>query len=102
MHSGSRGVGDKVAQHHRDLAYRTQGTPEFGASLRDLQWAQRFALNNRTAMMDRLDQTRARVRAGTFPGTWGPLVHRARQGKCRQPTDTATLDAGDLVTVRTR
>ena len=48
MHSGSRGVGDKIAQHHRGLAYRTQGTPEFGASLRDLQWAQCFALHNRT------------------------------------------------------
>lgn len=70
LHSGSRGVGNKIAQRHikvaqrlckqwwidlpnPDLAYLPQGAPEFGEYLRDLNWAQRFALSNRAEMMDR-------------------------------------------------
>lgn len=70
LHSGSRGVGNKIAQKHIkiaqqlckrwwidlpnvDLAYLPQGTPEFAAYLRELNWAQRFALENRAEMMDR-------------------------------------------------
>jgi len=70
LHSGSRGVGNKIAQRHikiaqqlcrrwsidlsnRDLAYLPQTTPEFGVYLRELNWAQRFALSNRAEMMDR-------------------------------------------------
>lgn len=70
LHSGSRGVGNKIAQKHikiaqklmkrwwielpnPDLAYLPQGTPEFGDYLRELNWAQRFALENRAEMMDR-------------------------------------------------
>lgn len=70
LHSGSRGVGNKIAQHHikvaqrlmkrwwitlpdPDLAYLPQGAPEFTAYLRDLIWAQAFALHNRAEMMDR-------------------------------------------------
>jgi tRNA-splicing ligase RtcB len=76
LHSGSRGVGNRIAQHHikqaqrlcaqwhielpnRDLAYLAQGTPEFDAYLRDLKWAQRFALYNREEMMDRFRQALA-------------------------------------------
>jgi tRNA-splicing ligase RtcB (3'-phosphate/5'-hydroxy nucleic acid ligase) len=70
LHSGSRGVGNKIAQKHikiaqklmdrwwitlpnKDLAYLPQGTPEFAAYLRELNWAQQFALENRAEMMDR-------------------------------------------------
>jgi tRNA-splicing ligase RtcB (3'-phosphate/5'-hydroxy nucleic acid ligase) len=70
LHSGSRGVGNKIAQHHikaalaqceergdklphRDLAYLTEDTPEFQHYIRDLTWAQRFAYLNRAEMMDR-------------------------------------------------
>lgn len=70
LHSGSRGVGNRIAQRHikvaqqlckqwwidlpnADLAYLPQGTPEFGVYLRELNWAQRFALENRAEMMDR-------------------------------------------------
>ncbi|KWX65895.1 RtcB family protein [Mycobacterium sp. NAZ190054] len=75
LHSGSRGVGNKIAQHHIkqaqyqcrdvdlphvDLAYLTQGTPQFDDYLRDLHWAQRFALYNRAEMMDRFRQALAR------------------------------------------
>ena len=71
LHSGSRGVGNRIAQHHiavarteveragidlpdRDLAHLTQGTATFDAYIRDLRWAQRFALLNREEMTDRV------------------------------------------------
>ncbi|MGO1950036.1 MAG: RtcB family protein [Mycobacteriaceae bacterium] len=70
LHSGSRGVGNKIAQKHiktaqrlmrkfwvelpdADLAYLPEGTPEFDSYLRELAWAQRFAWLNREEMMDR-------------------------------------------------
>lgn len=70
LHSGSRGVGNKIAQKHiriaqelmerywvplpdPDLAYLVEGTPEFDSYLADLGWAQRFAYLNREEMMDR-------------------------------------------------
>ncbi len=71
LHSGSRGVGNKLAQRHiktaqalaakwwitlpdRDLAYLVEDTAEFWAYIRDLRWAQHFALLNREEMMDRV------------------------------------------------
>lgn len=71
LHSGSRGVGNKIALHHiavaqklakrwwidlpdPDLAYLVEGTDEFWAYVRQLRWAQLFALLNREEMMDRV------------------------------------------------
>jgi len=71
LHSGSRGVGNRIAQRHiktavelcgrqsvrlpnRDLAYLAEDTDEFWHYIRELHWAQRFALLNREEMMDRL------------------------------------------------
>jgi tRNA-splicing ligase RtcB len=71
LHSGSRGVGNKIATHHikvaqeamkrwwitlpdADLAYLPEGTDEFWAYIRQLRWAQDFALANRDEMMDRV------------------------------------------------
>ncbi|MFC7493391.1 MULTISPECIES: RtcB family protein [unclassified Nocardioides] len=71
LHSGSRGVGNKIAQRHirvardlaeqrgerlpdRDLAYLTEGTDEFGAYIGQMRWAQTYALLNREEMMDRV------------------------------------------------
>jgi tRNA-splicing ligase RtcB len=71
LHSGSRGVGNRMAKKHiavarrvmqqwwirlpdDDLAYLVEGTKEFWDYLRDLRWAQRFALLNREEMMDRV------------------------------------------------
>lgn len=71
LHSGSRGVGNKIAQRHiavaqrlckrwwidlpdPDLAYLVEGTDEFIAYIRQLRWAQKFALLNREEMMDRV------------------------------------------------
>jgi tRNA-splicing ligase RtcB (3'-phosphate/5'-hydroxy nucleic acid ligase) len=71
LHSGSRGVGNKIGSHYikvaqqlcasigvrlpdRDLAYLPEDHPAFAAYLRDLNWAQQFALHNRNEMMDRV------------------------------------------------
>jgi tRNA-splicing ligase RtcB (3'-phosphate/5'-hydroxy nucleic acid ligase) len=71
LHSGSRGVGNKLAMRHikvaqhqcqrrwislpdPDLAYLVEGEPEFWAYIRDLRWAQHFALLNRDEMMHRV------------------------------------------------
>jgi tRNA-splicing ligase RtcB len=71
LHSGSRGVGNKLAQRHikiaqglavkwriqlpdPDLAYLDEGTDEFWAYITDLRWAQHFALLNREEMMHRV------------------------------------------------
>lgn len=71
LHSGSRGIGNRIAQHHiavarrlmdrdqirledRDLAYLVEDTDEFWAYVRELRWAQHYALLNREEMMDRV------------------------------------------------
>ena len=71
LHSGSRGVGNKIAQKHikvaqaqmskwwitlpdPDLAYLVEGSPEFTRYIAELNWAQHFALLNREEMMDRV------------------------------------------------
>lgn len=71
LHSGSRGVGNRIATHHigvaqrlakqwwidlpdPDLAYLVEGTEEFRRYIRELRWAQHFALLNREEMMDRV------------------------------------------------
>lgn len=66
LHSGSRGIGNLLAQAHmetaralphnadipdRDLAVFLDGTPEMAAYRRDLEWAQDYALRNRAVMM---------------------------------------------------
>lgn len=73
LHSGSRGVGNKIATRHinvakqqcrdkgvslpnADLAYLEEGTPEFDTYIAELRWAQQFALANREEMMDRFRQ----------------------------------------------
>ncbi|GAA1994567.1 hypothetical protein GCM10009777_32870 [Microbacterium pumilum] len=88
LHSGSRGVGNKLAQHHikvaqrlakqwwielphPDLAYLVEGTPEFTRYIRELRWAQRFALLNREEMMDRVSNQLGQTRGAT--------THRCRQ-----------------------
>ena len=56
LHSGSRGVGNKLAQKHirKAQAYLVEGTHEFWDYIRDLRWAQHFAKLNRLEMMQRL------------------------------------------------
>lgn len=71
LHSGSRGIGNKLAMRHikiaqeyctkhwiqlpdPDLAYLVQGTEQFSAYMAALRWAQNFAAENRAEMMDRV------------------------------------------------
>ena len=71
LHSGSRGIGNKLATKHikaaqklmadmmidlkdPDLAYLPESVPGFDAYIRDLLWAQDFARLNRDEMMDRV------------------------------------------------
>jgi tRNA-splicing ligase RtcB len=70
LHSGSRGIGNQLAQRHiararrlakqamlsledPDLAWFAQGTPEFEGYVADMLWAQDYAKANRNHMMDR-------------------------------------------------
>jgi tRNA-splicing ligase RtcB len=71
LHSGSRGVGNKIGNLHikkaqqetarkgvtlpdRDLAYLEEGSAAFDDYIRDLRWAQEYARLNRDEMMDRV------------------------------------------------
>lgn len=84
LHSGSRHIGNKLAQCHigtakelaklastslpdRDLAYFVAGTPEFKAYWRDLQWAQNYARYNRDVMMKRFKHIVEKHLAGGKP-----------------------------------
>lgn len=84
LHSGSRHIGNKLAQCHintakelakladaklpdLDLAYFVTGTPEFAAYWRDLQWAQNYARFNRDVMMARFKRIVEKHLAGGKP-----------------------------------
>lgn len=71
LHSGSRGIGNKIGCYYiekaqelcesmfielpdRDLAYLPEGSELFNDYIRDMRWAQKFALLNRDEMMDRV------------------------------------------------
>ena len=66
LHSGSRNIGKTLAEYHvaiakkqahndtivdKELAVLLGGTPEMDAYLRDLRWAQEYALRSREVMM---------------------------------------------------
>jgi RNA-splicing ligase RtcB len=69
MHSGSRGIGNQLANlhmkvaerlcaeagtelEHRDLSYLQEKTPEFDRYIADMRWAQAYARENRRQMVD--------------------------------------------------
>jgi len=69
LHSGSRGVGNKIGTYFielakkdmrqwivnlpdKDLAYFPEGTEHFGDYVEAVEWAQDFAMTNRRLMMD--------------------------------------------------
>lgn len=69
LHSGSRGVGNKIGNYYikraqelckdipladADLSYLVEGTIDFDDYIRDMRWAQHFAMLNRDEMMDRV------------------------------------------------
>lgn len=84
LHSGSRGIGNKLAQCHistaknlaklaevklpdPDLSYFVAGTTEFNSYWRDLQWAQNYARMNREIMMARFKHIVEKHLAGGKP-----------------------------------
>jgi tRNA-splicing ligase RtcB (3'-phosphate/5'-hydroxy nucleic acid ligase) len=130
LHSGSRGVGNKLAQRHidiakqlvaksrvtlpdRDLAYLVEDTEEFWDYIRDLRWAQHFALLNREEMMDRLarrvsDWLGTRVEPAETVNThhnyteqethFGELVWLSRKGAIDASPDRPGLIPGSMGT----
>jgi tRNA-splicing ligase RtcB len=71
LHSGSRGIGNKIGCYYieqatklcdsmfitlpdKDLSYLPEGSELFNDYIRDMRWAQHFALLNREEMMDRV------------------------------------------------
>lgn len=84
LHSGSRNIGNMLAQNHiktakdvaklaemklpdPDLSYFVAETPEFAAYWRDLQWAQDYARFNREVMMTRFKRIVEKHLAGGKP-----------------------------------
>jgi tRNA-splicing ligase RtcB len=80
LHSGSRGIGNELAQVHidharslphnadlpdRDLAVFVAHTPQMTAYRRDLYWAQEYARRNRAVMLALLQGVVRRFFAGT-------------------------------------
>lgn len=68
LHSGSRNIGKELAEHHigvaktlahnaelpdPDLAVFLSNTPQMASYRHDLYWAQRYAMVNRTVMLER-------------------------------------------------
>jgi tRNA-splicing ligase RtcB len=68
LHSGSRGIGNRIGRHfieiakrecekwgielpHRDLAYLPEGTDHFLGYMQAVEWAQNYAAENRRMMM---------------------------------------------------
>lgn len=94
LHSGSRGVGNKIATYHikvaqqqcakrwinlpdPDLAYLVEGDDEFWQYIRELRWAQMFALLNREEMMDRVIECFEKW-LRREPGSWASVVEEQR------------------------
>jgi tRNA-splicing ligase RtcB len=104
LHSGSRGVGNRLAQRHiriardqckgiklpdADLAYLTEGTPSFDEYITDLRWAQHFALLNRDEMMERV--------AVCFSTWTGTAVEAQETIRCHHNYTTHKEIAGKMV-----
>lgn len=91
LHSGSRGIGNTLAQRHmaiarelpqnqdlpdhlRELSLFYKGTPEMEAYLHDLRWAQEYAMHSRTIMMELVKrELEDYFLAGTMGTTRHPL-----------------------------
>ncbi len=106
LHSGSRGIGNRIAQHHikvaqdgaerdgielpdRDLAFLAEGTAEFDSYIDELTWAQRFALLNRREMMDRVE--------AAFAAHMGSPVDPVETIQCHHNYTVPEAHAGEQV-----
>lgn len=106
LHSGSRGVGNKLAMKHikvaqeqcerhnvklesPDLAFLQEGTDEFDSYIEALNWAQQFALFNREEMMYRLTRE--------FETFMGQRVKVSEQVNCHHNYTEKEWHFGELV-----
>jgi tRNA-splicing ligase RtcB (3'-phosphate/5'-hydroxy nucleic acid ligase) len=130
LHSGSRGIGNLLAQNHiatgrelakmageklpdPDLAYFVEGTAEFAAYWRDLQWAQAYAKFNREVMMARFKAIVEQYLAGGKPTKpllsvnchhnyaekevhYGETVYVTRKGAVRAQVDDYGIIPGSM------
>lgn len=128
LHSGSRGVGNKLACKHikvaqtqckkrwislpdPDLAYLVEGDREFWDYIRDLRWAQHFALLNRQEMMHRviacleqradtsvtvLEAVQCHHNYTEQENHWGKKVWLSRKGAIDATTGTPGLIPGSM------
>ena len=110
LHSGSRGIGNVLARSHigdaralcahleraledRDLAYFLDTDPGFEAYIRDMLWAQAYALENREQMMD--------VVLDVIRGAVGrPVAELARINCHHNYTERETHDGVDMWVTR--
>lgn len=130
LHSGSRHIGNMLAQSHirtakdltkladtklpdPDLSFFIQGTDEFRAYWRDLQWAQDYARQNREVMMARFRRIIEKHLAGGKPTKsllqvnchhnyaerethYGESVYVTRKGAVRARTDDYGIIPGSM------
>jgi tRNA-splicing ligase RtcB len=106
LHSGSRGVGNKLASKwikvaqdqcakrwitlpDRDLAYLVEGDAEFWGYMAALRWAQEFAFLNRAEMMDRV--------VAAFEHWIGGSVDRVQEIACHHNYTTKERHFGKSV-----
>lgn len=111
LHSGSRGIGNALAQGHireakrlcadmeraiedRDLAYFLDSDPQFNNYIDDMLWAQSYALENREQMMNALlSDIRAELGSDTDPRP----VRELRRINCHHNyTERETHDGDEL------
>jgi tRNA-splicing ligase RtcB (3'-phosphate/5'-hydroxy nucleic acid ligase) len=95
LHSGSRGVGNQLAQRHiayakrlrhsldhvlddPDLAWFVQGTAEFDAYITDMNWAQAYAFGNREAMLNAAFDTFGSFIGGRSRSAGAPIRETGR------------------------
>jgi tRNA-splicing ligase RtcB len=112
LHSGSRGIGNEIAKAHigvakglfgealqnladPDLAYLAEGTAEFDAYWRDLQWAQAYAMKNREIMMIRTLRSVAKV----LLGDWRAPITPTFQVNCHHNYAERETHFGETVIV---
>lgn len=91
LHSGSRHIGNRIGTHFIEtakglfgeslkdladpnLAYLAEGTPEFNAYWRALQWAQHYAQANRMLMMQHVAKAFMSVVLGRPDGSMTPSM----------------------------
>ncbi|MDR6868700.1 tRNA-splicing ligase RtcB [Microbacterium resistens] len=117
LHSGSRGIGNQLAQRHmevardlpanadlpphlRELSLFYTGTPEMDAYLHDLRWAQEYAMHSRTIMME-LVKRELRSYFDSPTGRVGHIVTFGDEINCHHNyVSTEVIDGREMIVTR--